>query len=177
VVSREDVPGEKRLVAYVVPSQEPAPTISQLRGFLRQKLPDYMIPSVFVFLESLPLTQNGKIDRNALPMPDAARPDLESAYTAPRTVVEETIAGIWAQVLGLEQVGVQDNFFELGGHSLLATQVVSRIRSTFDLELPLRDLFEKPTVAGLAERVETIRWVAHGIAPSCPLSDRVEIEL
>jgi amino acid adenylation domain-containing protein len=177
VVVQEAEPGQKRLVAYVASHQEQVPTGSGLRDFLRQKLPDYMIPSVFVFLESLPLTQNGKIDRNALPMPDAARPDLESAYTAPRTVVEETIAGIWAQVLGLEQVGVQDNFFELGGHSLLATQVVSRIRSTFDLELPLRDLFEKPTVAGLAERVETIRWVAHGIAPSCPLSDRVEIEL
>ena len=177
VVAREDVPGEKRLVVYVVPSQEPAPTTSELRGFLQQKLPDYMVPSIFVMLEVLPLTPSGKVDRRALPVPAQSRLKLESSFVAPRTQVEELVAGIWAQVLKLEQVGIEDNFFELGGHSLLAMQVVSRIRGAFEVELPLRDLFERPTVAGLAERLETIRWATRGVAPVGPRSDRAEIEL
>ncbi len=150
VVAREDVPGEKRLVGYVVPSQEPAPLTSELRAFLQQKLPDYMVPSAFVLLQSLPLTPNGKIDRQALPVPDQSRTKLESSFVAPRNQVEELVAGIWAQVLKLEQVGIQDNFFELGGHSLLATQVISRVGRTFQVEPPLRSFFETPTVAGLA---------------------------
>ena len=177
VVAREDVSGEKRLVGYVVPSQEPAPTTSELRVFLQQKLPDYMVPSIFVTLKVLPLTPNGKVDRRALPVPDQSRTKLESSFIAPRTQVEELVAGVWAQVLKLEQVGIQDNFFELGGHSLLAMQVISRIRNAFEVDLPVRDLFEKPTVAGLAERVETIRWSTRGVPPVGPQSDRAEIEL
>jgi amino acid adenylation domain-containing protein len=150
VVVREDVPGDMRLVAYVVPDQEPAPTSREWRAFLQAKLPDYMIPSAFIRLDILPLTPNGKVDRRALPAPDQARPALEDAFVAPRTPVEEGLARIWSQVLGLEQVGVHDNFFELGGHSLLATRVISRLRDTFHVELPLRSLFEAPTVAGLA---------------------------
>ena len=126
---------------------------SELRQHLAEKLPEHMIPSVFVEFAELPLTPNGKVDRRALPAPDASRLSQESAYVAPRTPIEELTASIWQQVLGLEQVGIHDNFFELGGHSLLATQVVSRLRQTFSVELPLRALFESPTVEALAERI------------------------
>ena len=113
-----------------------------------------MVPSVFMFLESLPLTPNGKLDRKALPGPDQSRPELDETFSAPRTRVEELLAGIWAEVLKLEKVGIHDNFFDLGGHSLKATQVISRVRETFRMDLPLRVLFEAPTVAELAFRVE-----------------------
>ena len=122
--------------------------MSGLRGFLQRKLPDYMIPSMFVLLESLPLTPNGKIDREALPLTD-----LETAFVAPRTPVEQILVTIWCEILKLERVGIHDNFFELGGHSLLATRVVSRARNAFEMELPLRCLFENPTVGELAEAI------------------------
>ncbi|HEX7241408.1 MAG TPA: amino acid adenylation domain-containing protein, partial [Longimicrobiaceae bacterium] len=148
VVAREDRPGEKRLVAYVV-GAAPDPAA------LRARVPEHMVPSSFVVLESLPVTPNGKVDRAALPTPDPAGA-RRGAYVAPRTPAEERMAGIWAEVLGLEQVGVEDNFFELGGHSLLATQVISRVREAFRTELPLRGLFEAPTVAELSRRVEAL---------------------
>jgi acyl carrier protein len=147
----------KRLVAYVVPRRELAPTINELRSFLEEKLPQYMIPSAFVLLDALPLTPNGKVDRKALPVPDHNRPELEECYIAPRTPIEELLAEIWAAVLKLDKVGIHDNFFELGGHSLLATRVVSRIREAYRIELPLRSLFEAPTVAGLAYEVQKAR--------------------
>jgi acyl carrier protein len=150
VLVREDQPGEKRLVGYVVLHQKQGLTIDELRSFLKQKLPDYMVPSAFVMLEALPLTPNGKVDRRSLPAPDQTRPELWEAFVAPRTPAEELLAGIWAEVLKLERVGVYDNFFDLGGHSLLAIQVVSRLRVAFQVELPLRSLFEAPTIAGLA---------------------------
>ncbi len=109
-----------------------------------------MVPSSFVFLDTLPLTPNGKGDRRALPAPDQTRPDLENGFVDPRTPVEELLVGIWRKVLGLEQVGIYDNFFELGGHSLLATQVMSRVLNAFQTEIPLRALFEKPTIGELA---------------------------
>jgi amino acid adenylation domain-containing protein len=140
----------------------------QLRGHLKARLPEYMVPSAFVLLDALPLGPSGKVDRKALPAPDSARPDLEEAYVAPRTPVEQGLADLWAEVLGLERVGVQDNFFELGGHSILATQVVSRVRKALQVELPLRALFEAPTVAALAERVEAVRRAALGL-PAAPL--------
>ncbi len=155
----EDAPGEKRLVAYVVGGVE----VDELREHLRRSLPEYMLPSAFVFLDALPLTPNGKLDRKALPAPeyaaDAAR------YVAPRTSVEEVVAGIWAEVLRLQRVGVEESFFELGGHSLLATRVVSRIREVFAVELPLRALFEEPTVAELAGRVEEMRRAGLPVLP------------
>jgi amino acid adenylation domain-containing protein len=154
VLAREDTPGDKRLVAYVVPRQEPAPTINELRSFLKEKLPEYMIPSAFVLLDALPLTPNGKIDRNALPVPDHNRPELEVNFVAPRTPLEEIIAEIWAEVLKVEKVGIHDNFFDLGGHSLLATQVMSRLREALRVDLPLRALFEAPTIVELAFRIE-----------------------
>jgi acyl carrier protein len=149
VVAREDVSGDKLLVAYLVAASQNS-SVSELRGFLKAKLPEYMVPSAFMFLDVLPLTPNGKIDRKSLPAPDGHRNELEQAYVAPRSPTEEIVAGIWAEVLKLEQVGVRDNFFDLGGHSLLATQVISRVRDAFQMDLPLRSIFEKPTVEELA---------------------------
>ena len=152
VIAREDIPGDKRLVAYVVPHQHSTPTINELRQFLKSKLPDYMVPNAIVILESLPLTPNGKVDRRSLPALDLHSERIDK-YLAPRNQIEELLAQIWAQVLKLELVGIHDNFFELGGHSLLATQLVSRIRSIFKVELPLRELFARPTVAELAQSI------------------------
>ena len=157
VLAQEDTAGDKRLVAYMVPAQEAVPTVGELRRFLQEKLPNYMVPSAFVFLEKLPLTPNGKVDRRALPTPDLSHIELESEYAAPRSPIEEVLAGMWRDLLKVPQVGIHDNLFDLGGHSLLATQVISRIRDTFHIELPLRTLFETPTVATLAERLESAR--------------------
>jgi acyl carrier protein len=147
---------DKRLVAYVVHRPGTDISVNELRGFLKHKLPDYMVPSVFVVLDALPLTPNGKIDRKALPAPDQSRPELEQGFVAPRTPVEELLTGIWAEVLKVEKVGIHDNFFDLGGHSLLATQVISRIRTPFRIDVPLRRLFEAPTVAGLAQAIQEL---------------------
>ena len=152
---REDEAGNRFLVAYAVPGQEPAPRPSELRGFLKKALPDYMVPAFVVILEHIPLTPNGKVDRRSLPAPDTSRREVEAAFVAPRTPVEEVVAGIWADVLGREQVGVHDNFFDIGGHSLLATQVVSRLRESFYMELLLRHIFESPTVSQLARQIES----------------------
>ena len=146
----------KSLVAYIVPTEKPPPTISTFRRILAEKLPDHMIPSAVVMLEAMPLTPTGKVDRLVLPDPDDSRPSLDSPFVVPRTRIEESLAGIWASVLSLEQVGIHDNFFDLGGHSLLASQVISRVRQMFATDLPLRALFEVPTVAGLANRLETL---------------------
>ena len=153
VLAREDTAGDQRLVAYVVGAGGSQPSAHDLRRFLQQKLPEYMVPSAFIFLESLPLTPSGKLDRKALPAPDQTRPELEETYSPPRTPVEESLAQIWCDVLKLDQVGVHDNFFDLGGHSLTATQLISRIRDTFKLDLPLRNLFEAPTVGEFAARI------------------------
>jgi acyl carrier protein len=149
---REDTPGDRRLVGYVVAGEQ-APTAAVLREFLKERLPDYMIPSAFVFVEKLPLTPNGKVDRKALPAPEIGA-QLEDQYVAPRTPLEEILAGIWAEVLGVERIGIHDNFFELGGHSLLGVQLLSRLRKVFKVEMMLRDLFEVSTVAELAECIE-----------------------
>jgi amino acid adenylation domain-containing protein len=152
-IAREDSPGDNRIVVYLVCDLEQPPAIADLRQFLKQRLPEYMVPAVFVFLESLPLTPNGKIDRRALPAPDFTQ-QLEAQFVAPRNPLEQTLAQIWADVLGLERVGIRDNFFELGGHSLLATQLISRVRTAFKLEVPLRNLFESPTIIELAEYIQ-----------------------
>ncbi|MCA1614516.1 MAG: AMP-binding protein, partial [Acidobacteria bacterium] len=155
-VAREDVPGDKRLVAYVTGTSGARAVPAELRSHLRERLPEYMVPSAFVVLDTLPLTPNGKVDRRALPAPDSTRDALESPYEPPRTPVEEVLCGIWAEVLGSERVGVEDDFFELGGHSLLATQVISRLREALQVEVPLRALFESPRVKQLAVRVEAL---------------------
>ena len=148
-----DDAGEKRLVAYVVPAPGAAPKVNELRRALAQTLPDYMVPSAFVFLEALPLSVTGKIDRRALPPPSRSRPPLDDLFVAPRNLVEDILAKIWGELLNLETVGIHDNFLDLGGHSLLAAQALSRVRDTFQVELPLTAFFETPTVAGLAERI------------------------
>jgi hypothetical protein len=149
VVAREDVPGETRLVAYVVGDVEAG---AQREPLLRE-LPEYMVPSAFVFLDALPLTPNGKLDRKALPAPDFA--PARDRYVAPRTPTEEVLVGIWADVLRRERVGVAENFFELGGHSLLATLVVARVQQVFGVQVPLRAMFDEPTVAAMAGRVDS----------------------
>jgi amino acid adenylation domain-containing protein len=151
---REDQAGDKQLLAYIVPRDGIVPSATDLRKYLQSSLPGYMVPSTFVPLDELPLTPNGKIDRLALPAPERSRPELEEEYIAPRTATEDVVAGIWAESLKLEQVGIHDNFFELGGHSLKATQVISRIREAFQVDLPLRLIFEEPTIVGLAEKIE-----------------------
>ena len=155
VIAWEDKAGDKQLAGYVVGKEMAGPVDQELRRHVREKLPEYMVPSVFVMLERMPLTANGKVDRKALPAPE--RRQGEGAFIAPRTPSEELMAGIYQAVLKVEQVGVHDNFFELGGHSLLATRLVSRIRGVFGVDLPLRSLFEAPTVDGLSEKVEEIR--------------------
>ncbi|HET6977262.1 MAG TPA: amino acid adenylation domain-containing protein [Pyrinomonadaceae bacterium] len=155
VIAREDAPGDKRVVAYVVPERELK--TSELRNFVLERLPEHMCPSAFVILEAFPLTSNGKVNRRALPAPDHAPNQQGENFVAPRTPVEDLLAGIWADVLSLRQVGIDDDFFELGGHSLLATQLMSRLREAFSIEIPLRQLFESPTIAELAQHIETAR--------------------
>jgi amino acid adenylation domain-containing protein/non-ribosomal peptide synthase protein (TIGR01720 family) len=158
-----EVKGDKRLVAYCVPAHSSAPAGHELRRDLLRKLPDYMVPGIFVILEKLPLTPNGKLDRKALA---AAKHEAEARqYTEPRDPVEQALCGILENLLGVDRVGIADNFFELGGHSLLATQVMSQVRSIFEVELPLRALFEAPVVSDLAERVRSARGSAGKAAP------------
>jgi acyl carrier protein len=146
VVVREEVPGELRLVAYVVGE------VDALREHLRLSLPEYMVPAAFVVLEQLPLTPNGKLDVGALPAPDLG--SAEDRYVAPRTTVEEVLAGIWAEVLRLERVGVHDSFFDLGGHSLLIMRLIAKIQATFDVGISIRTVFLMPTLEAMAEEIE-----------------------
>src|SRR4029077_8596011 len=148
VVVQSSGVGEPRLVAYVACGGE-SPTADELRAFLSGSLPEHMVLGVFVVLEKLPLTANGKVDRRALAAPEGERPELAESYEAPRTPAERTLAGIWAEVLGLERIGVHDNFFALGGDSILSLKVRARARE-HGLDFSLQELFEKPTVEGLA---------------------------
>ncbi|HET6230939.1 MAG TPA: non-ribosomal peptide synthase/polyketide synthase, partial [Longimicrobiaceae bacterium] len=170
VIARPDASGTLALAAYVVPASGDAPSAADLRAFLAESLPDYMVPAAFVSLPALPLTTSGKVDRRALPAPDAAALS-DSAFVAPRTPTEELVASAWREVLGAARVGIHDNFFALGGHSLVATRVISRIRA-LGVELPLRALFDAPTVAALATRVDDERRAGLGI--SAPPLVRVE---
>ena len=149
--AREDAPGSSLLVAYLAPSGDAAPEPEELRAWIGAKLPDFMIPSLFVPLDALPRTPNGKVDRGALPTPD--RTAAAGAYAAPSNPVEEQLTAIWAEVLEIERVGIHDEFFALGGHSLLATRILARIRQAFGIELTLREVFRRPTVARLAELI------------------------
>ncbi|MDJ0729381.1 MAG: non-ribosomal peptide synthase/polyketide synthase [Crocosphaera sp.] len=159
VIIREDTPGDKYLVAYVVAHDERVPLISDLRQYLSNQLPLYMVPQAFVFLEALPLTPNRKVDRRALPAPDLYS-DRRDNYVPPRNPIEEILTQIWTEILKVEQVGIHDNFFELGGHSLLATQLVSRIRGLFKVEMPLRSVFGAATVAELAAVISQLQQQA-----------------
>ncbi len=143
---------DRMLVGYLVPDpgagSGPAP-MAEIRAFLGARLPDYMVPSVFVSLDALPLTPNGKVDRGALPEPGSGRPDLRAEYVAPETEVENVLATLWSEILGVERIGIHDSFFELGGHSLKATEVLLRVRELFGVEVPVHELFERPTISGL----------------------------
>jgi len=173
VVAREETPGDKRLAAYVVPKEGRPPSNSELRTYLADRLPNHAVPASVTLLNALPLTPNGKVDYGVLPSPHpvGSRP-AEAAPAAPQSPVEELLAEIWSELLGVERVGAQDNFFDLGGHSLLAMRLLFRIREALDVDLPVRTLFEAPTVAGLAERVQRARGA--GMAASSRPSPRPE---
>jgi len=153
VIAREDTPGDKRLVAYIVPADSAELDVNQLRSFMRERVPDYMVPSAFVVLEALPLTPNGKVDRKALPKPEISRDDLSAEYVAPRNETEEKIAAIVGELLNIEKVGINDNFFELGGHSLLATQFLSRLKTAFQVELAT------PKIKRVARSAHTVKRI------------------
>jgi thioesterase domain-containing protein len=163
VVVAHEAPGEDvRLAAYVVPKREPAPTTSDLRGFLKQKLPEYMLPSAFVLMTNLPLTPNGKVDHAALPAVSQQRPELQNHYVAPRSRAEKILAEIWAEILNLERVGVHDNFFDLGGHSILAVRLAAEVERRFLKNVPAAMPFQAPTIAHMAKAL----FQARGPAPS-----------
>jgi acyl carrier protein len=166
VVVRTDESGAKQLVAYVVGSGEEPVSQSELRGRLRQRLPEYMLPTVVVQLSELPLTTNGKLDHQKLPAVERQEREVRASYVAARTTVEETLVGVWKELLGIAEVGVEDNFFDLGGHSLLVTQLMSRVREAFSVEIPLRPLYEQPTIAKLAELIEQSK--SNGHEPQAP---------
>jgi amino acid adenylation domain-containing protein/non-ribosomal peptide synthase protein (TIGR01720 family) len=174
VLVREDVPGEKRLVAYIVPSQGQSPTVSELRSFLKNDLPDYMVPSVFITLNTLPFLPNGKVDRKALPAPDTARPDLQAVFVTPQTLVEETLVRIWSEILRLENVGIYDNFFELGGDSILSLQVIAKANQA-GLQLTPKQIFEHQTiadlalVAGISKKIATEQGIVTGSLTLTPI--------
>jgi len=159
IVTDREVSGDRRLIGYVVPQREHAPSISELRGFLRKKLPHYMVPSGFVFLDNLPLTPNGKVDRRALPAPDRTRSESESGFVAPRDAVELELAEVWGLILGTHPVGVRDNFFDLGGQSLLAARLFAEIQIMFGKSLPLATLFQAPTIEQLANILRQEEWL------------------
>ncbi|HZQ45727.1 MAG TPA: phosphopantetheine-binding protein, partial [Verrucomicrobiae bacterium] len=149
----------------LIPRKRPGELVRSLREYLDQKLPEYMMPSFFVLLAQLPRTTSGKVDRKALPPPEVGRrSDPHEGFVPPRNETEEKLVSVWKEILALERVGIHDNFFELGGHSLLATQVISRVRDSFGINLPLKALFQFPTVAGMARCLEAIRWNSLGSA-------------
>ncbi|MEL6461118.1 MAG: amino acid adenylation domain-containing protein [Cyanobacteria bacterium J06621_15] len=183
VIAKQNQNNNSRLVAYVVPNQQKTATDmatdelkTSLRSFLETKLPNYMVPSAFVILESMPLTPNGKIDRRSLLAVDEIGVKLLH-QVPPRNSTEETIATIWKEVLKLEQVGIYDNFFDLGGNSLLATRINSRLRQAFELDLPLKSIFEKPTIIEMSEYIQAIQITIQQQKPSTPTTGRKEIEL
>ncbi|BAY73751.1 amino acid adenylation domain protein [Nostoc linckia NIES-25] len=177
VVVRKDSLDSERIVAYLVPESQQTLTVSELRSFLESKLPSYMMPTNFVILEALPLTPNGKVDRKALPALDKVLPEFEEKFVAPQTAMEKQLVTIWMEVLGLQQIGINDNFFELGGHSLLATQVISRINKNLDIELPIRRIFELPTIAKLAKSLEAKQLDINSLPPIERVSREKELPL
>ena len=174
VTAHDHGPGDKRLVAYLVAFPDAKPAAGELRTHLKEKLPDYMVPSVFMLLDKLPLNTNGKVDRRALPAPESSRPDLEQAFVEPQTAFERVLVKMWIDVLGLERIGVNDNFFELGGHSLLATQLIARVSEAFQTELPLRIIFECPSVSSMAERIQQTETRAGAFEEMASILEQLE---
>jgi amino acid adenylation domain-containing protein len=177
VIAREDAPGDKRLVAYYVGEHPPADMVDQLRALIRAASPEYMVPSEFVRLDALPRTPNGKLDRKALPKPRADAGAPRAGATAPRTPTEEMVMGAFRRVLERADFGVDDSFFDLGGHSLMAARLMSQVRTASGVDLPLRNLFERPTVAALAEALDALAWSAESKPPARQVREREEIEL
>jgi hypothetical protein len=174
VTARED--GQTRLAAYVVSEPGKTLTAAELHDYLKQKLPESMVPAAFAFLAALPLTPNGKVDRKALPVPDFL--PLETKFVAPRNQVEEMVLGIFRSVLGRVDFGVFDNFFDLGGHSLMAARLIAQLSTASGVDVPLRKLFAQPTVVGMAEAVEGLKWLQKSPpAPSHSAGLREEIVL
>ncbi|MFE4108018.1 phosphopantetheine-binding protein, partial [Almyronema epifaneia] len=186
VVTLQSTSQGDRLVAYLTANSQPQPSTQTLRTFLSQRLPDYMIPAIFCWLQAFPLTPNGKVNRKALPPPEHPPSETAKPIIWPRTATEEKLAVIWQQLLGLETVSINHNFFELGGHSLLALRLVSHLRESFKLEMPLRQIFDYPCLAALAARIDRLQQLrqlqmpvlsAEANAPTEPLGQREEIEL
>ena len=174
VIAREDILGDKRLAAYIVPQVQAILTQSELRQFLKQKLPEYMIPSAFVILDQLPLTPNGKIDRRALTAPEQIRPEPEETFIAPRNELEQQLTEVWEAILGIKSIGVRDNFFDLGGHSLVAVKLFAQIEKTFRINLPLAAIFHSPTVEQLANIICSQGWTSpyYSLVPLQPKGSR-----
>ncbi|GAK55072.1 peptide synthetase [Candidatus Vecturithrix granuli] len=176
VLVREDIPGDKRLVAYVIPAQGEHPTSRELRNALTEKLPGYMIPAAFIQVERFPLTPNGKIDRRAFPPPDWSQRQGKYDIVAPRTSTERILAEIWTEVLEIEHISIDDNFFEIGGHSLSGMRILSRLQAILHISLPLHTLFESPTVESLARAVDAVHWaIQHQQEPSSPADNEREV--
>jgi len=163
VLLREDTPGNKQLVGYVVPRGNVS--AQELRGFLHEHLPEYMVPSQIVLLDALPLTRNGKVDRKALPAPAEGDLAAERQLEAPRTATEIALAHMWRELLEIERIGVNEDIFDLGAHSLLAMRAVVRMRNELAVDVPLRSLFEHPTIAGMAHLIDHLRATAGGMPP------------
>jgi acyl carrier protein len=174
-VGRKMPSGDTRLVAYVVPMGGQVPTVTELRSFLLEKLPDYMVPSTFVMLRALPYTPNGKLDYGALPAPERLRPALDAAYVAPRTEIEQRIATVWREVLGLEEVGLHDNFFDLGGHSLLLAEVHNTLQNLFQKDIPLVYMFQHPTINALVEYVSQKKRAQASLQPDDDLVENLRV--
>jgi acyl-coenzyme A synthetase/AMP-(fatty) acid ligase len=177
VVLREDAPGDKRLVAYLVAENPPADLVDQLRALIRATMPEYMVPAHFVSMDALPRTHNGKLDRKALPAPSVEGVAPRAAAVAPRTATEEMVMGVFSGVLERVDFGVLDSFFDLGGHSLTAARIMARLRAASNRDLPLRVLFERQTVSGLAEAIDALAWLESSGQPRAAGGNRVEIEL
>jgi acyl carrier protein len=177
VIAKQASTGDLRLVAYVVPQNAEAPTRHELRQYAREKLPEHMVPAELVFMTAFPHTPNQKIDRNALPAPNGNSGAEEEEFEPPATPVEEAVAALWGELLGVQRISRRDDFFESGGHSLLAMQFVSRVRDRFGVELPLKSLFERPTVAGLAEAIDALVWADAAKSPAQVLENREEVVL
>ncbi len=151
VLAREDKPRVQQLVVYIVLLSDQIPTISELRSYLKELLPEYMVPGVFIFLDTLPLLPNGKVDRRALPVPEALRPTLTTSYEIPKSEMEQQIAKLWQEVLHLDKVGIHDNFFDLGGHSILMIQVNHKLRAVLQRDISVVTMFQNPTIYSLAQ--------------------------
>jgi len=178
VIAREDTPGDKRLVAYLVAEDPPADLVDQLRALIRAACPEYMVPAHFVRLDALPRTANGKLDRKALPAPDLRGGTAPRAErVAPRTPAEQTVMAVFSAVLERSDFGVDDSFFDLGGHSLMAARLMAQLRAASGVDLPLRSLFEYPSVARLADAIDAVMWSTRRHTPIEVARQREEIEL